>query len=387
MGSATKVVIVSTLPASAGNSTLCVTLAQHLKSRGYAVHVCVLDSAACPAVNANVEFLAAFGITSTIFTLGRGIGIRHWLLNFKAFGDSRLRGDVLVSIGLGRAAGVLGALGCYKRRIGWLINHTPGLPHVRRMGRLMQSFNVVGAISPTSLRELRDCWNVAPSAEICWLPQFTTAPDSASVSKSPFDYEKHPAHQGRVGFLGHLKEEKGLRFLLQQWSRNKHLPDLVVMGDGPLRNEVELAAKDLSSGSAIHYLGHFDATNRDAALADFFSQIHHLVVPTMVEGEGMPTVIIEALRHGVPIVATRLGGVTALEESPLSTLPEVCTLCAPSEVIPVVAKLGRHFSIDERLQQKCFRTYEEAFGEVAVMRRWERALSGLATSNKSEPAE
>jgi glycosyltransferase involved in cell wall biosynthesis len=84
---------------------------------------------------------------------------------------------------------------------------------------------------------------------------------------------------------------------------------LTIAGDGPLRDAlVRLAA----GRSEVAFLGALDTTARDHALACAAC----VVVPSRVlangRGEGTPMIALEALAAGVPVVASRVGGLTAL---------------------------------------------------------------------------
>ncbi len=68
----------------------------------------------------------------------------------------------------------------------------------------------------------------------------------------------------------------------------------VVVGDGPLRRELEAAA-----GPNVHFLGFRDD------MAGVYASLDVLVQPSL--REGMPMTILEAMAAGVPVVATRVG--------------------------------------------------------------------------------
>jgi glycosyltransferase involved in cell wall biosynthesis len=75
---------------------------------------------------------------------------------------------------------------------------------------------------------------------------------------------------------------------------------LVVVGDGPLRDDLEDLARRLAPGR-VRFTGAFDDVGPAYAAADA------LVLPSTTEG--MPAVLIEAALSGVPAVATDVGGV------------------------------------------------------------------------------
>lgn len=105
-------------------------------------------------------------------------------------------------------------------------------------------------------------------------------------------------------FVGQLGAHKGLAFLLDVLSRCKEDARLYVAGAGPMKDEVELAA---ASDKRIVFLGYTPPEE----LANVFSVVDALIVPSLCY-ENSPTVIYESLMAGVPVLASRIGGVGEL---------------------------------------------------------------------------
>jgi glycosyltransferase involved in cell wall biosynthesis len=104
--------------------------------------------------------------------------------------------------------------------------------------------------------------------------------------------------------VGNLSDEKGHRGLLPMMRdlNNAELADhLLLLGDGPLRQELESQAQELGIGHRVHFLGRRADVGRMLAAADVF------VLPS--KSEGMPAVLIEAGLSGLPSVAFNVGGV------------------------------------------------------------------------------
>ena len=76
---------------------------------------------------------------------------------------------------------------------------------------------------------------------------------------------------------------------------------LLLVGDGPLRSRVEQAARDYGLSSRIHFLGQRDDIHSLLTSADLF------ILPS--KWEGLPLSILEAMRAGLPVIATEIGGV------------------------------------------------------------------------------
>ncbi|HZS35594.1 MAG TPA: glycosyltransferase [Polyangia bacterium] len=119
-------------------------------------------------------------------------------------------------------------------------------------------------------------------------------------------------------YIGRLSREKGVDLLLAA------LPDgatLLIAGDGPERASLERAARERGFASdppRVRFLGEV----RGAARRDLFAACDALAVPS--REDGAPTVIREALAAGLPVIATRVGGVPELV-----TDGETALLCDP----------------------------------------------------------
>lgn len=107
-----------------------------------------------------------------------------------------------------------------------------------------------------------------------------------------------------VGFLGRLDEEKNVRTLA---TVAKELPGDVIfrfIGDGPLREELEKELTDEIAAGKVEFTGWVDHDNVPKEL----SQLRLLVLPSEPT-EGLPTVILEAMACGTPVLATPVSGV------------------------------------------------------------------------------
>lgn len=116
-----------------------------------------------------------------------------------------------------------------------------------------------------------------------------------------------PAPPGE-GFLymARLTPEKGLDLLLEAWRRHPvgALGPLRIAGDGELRPLVEAAAAERPD---VLYLGQLDRSGVRAALT-----ASAVVLATSTWHDVLPTVIIEALASGRPVLGTALGGIPYL---------------------------------------------------------------------------
>lgn len=131
--------------------------------------------------------------------------------------------------------------------------------------------------------------------------------------------------------LGRLVPVKGLDGLLAAVAR---LPavELLIAGDGPLRPALEQQAAPL--GPRVRFLGEVHGATRLRLLHGCDA----LVLPSCVLPDGRtesaPTVLLEALAAGCPIVATAVGGVREL-------VGEAGLVVPPGEPAALAAALGQ----------------------------------------------
>ena len=107
-------------------------------------------------------------------------------------------------------------------------------------------------------------------------------------------------------FVGQLAQHKGLAFLVEAISSLPIDARLMIAGDGALRRWTE---KKANENKRITYLGYMPPEE----IVNVFGVVDALVVPSLCY-ENSPTVIYEGLQAGLPILASRIGGVGELVE-------------------------------------------------------------------------
>lgn len=114
--------------------------------------------------------------------------------------------------------------------------------------------------------------------------------------------ERTKPESPRFLFVGQLTEQKGVRLLLAAW-REAAISGatLTIIGDGALADEVRAAA---ANDSSIIYRGRLA---NEEALASC-GRASFLVVPSLIL-ENTPTVILEALAAGTPVISFSQGGI------------------------------------------------------------------------------
>lgn len=112
-------------------------------------------------------------------------------------------------------------------------------------------------------------------------------------------------------FVGRLVPSKGIWEALKAVAvlhRAGYDVELTVVGDGPLRTELEAWVARQGLASRIHFTGFLRAQSPE--LLDVYRRADVLLLPSYAEG--MPLVVLEAMAQGVAVIASRVGGVPDL---------------------------------------------------------------------------
>jgi glycosyltransferase involved in cell wall biosynthesis len=114
---------------------------------------------------------------------------------------------------------------------------------------------------------------------------------------------------GPVLHVARLVEKKGTEDLLEAVSRlrGRHAPELVVIGDGPLRGRLEARARALGVAERVRFLGF----RPQSVVREWLGRAALFCLPSRTarsgDAEGLGQVTLEAQAMEVPVVATRHG--------------------------------------------------------------------------------
>lgn len=116
---------------------------------------------------------------------------------------------------------------------------------------------------------------------------------------------------------GRLSKEKGHIDLLESLSRLKSIPRtgqfrMLIIGDGPEHASIVARVRQLGLSDVVSLVAFQTDLNPYYTLADL------LILPSHTEGS--PNVLLEAMAAGIPVVATRVGGVTDIASEDVTAL-------------------------------------------------------------------
>lgn len=172
-----------------------------------------------------------------------------------------------------------------------------------------------------------------------------------------------------VGCLGSLAPHKGQAVLLRAFAalvRAGAAGTLVLIGDGPDRRALEALAHEAGVAARVRFLGERGDARRLLPGLDL------LVVPSVAR-EGFSLAAIEAMDAGVPVIASRVGGLPeALDSGASGVLVEAGDPDALATAIgDLLARPDRRAALGEagrRRVERCYRAREMARRVEAVYR-------------------
>jgi glycosyltransferase involved in cell wall biosynthesis len=163
---------------------------------------------------------------------------------------------------------------------------------------------------------------------------------------------------------GHLVIIDAIKNVVKKNSNIK----LLIIGDGPLKNELEEYVIDCQLTSHIHFAGIRKNVFALLNLADLF-------ILSTVEREGLGVSIIEAMSMGVPVIGTSIGGIPEMIENQVNGLlvppGNSCKLAVAIEIL-----------VEDNDQRKKMvkqgkKIYEQKFTASKMLKQIELLYDGL----------
>jgi glycosyltransferase involved in cell wall biosynthesis len=193
-----------------------------------------------------------------------------------------------------------------------VLYHEMGTPHYmpaldvyyKELAKVLPLCDEFAALSPLLARQWAERFPFLRSVSV--LPLLMD--DCDGLVRAP-DPRTRPA-ETVFGFAARIEEGKGPLALIDALAELQHggAEALVRMaGTGPQLQEVKARVRALSLGDACEFVGFYtDPVGRSA----FMQSLDVFVLPSLAEGT--PNSIIEAMAHGLPVIATEVGGIPDL---------------------------------------------------------------------------
>lgn len=182
----------------------------------------------------------------------------------------------------------------------------------------------------------------------------------------------------RLITTGRLVEVKGIEYAIRAVAvLSKTWPNITldIIGDGPLRNDLGILCKQLNIDLAVKFHG---ALEHDKLLAllqrsDIYVQPGIVAADGTREGQGVA--VAEAQAAGLPVVASRVGGIPeVVAEGESAFLVEPKDVCALANQISV---LIRDPELRNRMGAAGKVFVEKTLDQEALAKRWTTIYNGL----------
>ena len=209
------------------------------------------------------------------------------------------------------------------------------------------------------------------------IPAEKVAVSYIGIDTSKFTPGRIPIDQRlpHVLFVGRLVEKKGCRYLIEAMSTvQKNVPDarVIVVGEGPLRRDLELFARALGINAEFRGAQSSADVKRELDAARVFC------LPSVTakngDAEGFGLVLLEAQACGVPVVTSARGGATegirdgvtgfSFAEGDVRILAEKLTsLLKDDKILVQMARQGSQYVSKEFCLTKWARRLEVLYNE------------------------
>jgi len=178
----------------------------------------------------------------------------------------------------------------------------------------------------------------------------------------------------RVGFVGRIDEEKGIRVLTEV---ARQLPPNVTfrfIGDGELRNWVEKElASEIATGD-VEVTGWIDHEEVAAEL----NNLQLLVMPS-APTEGLPTTILESMACGTPVYATPVSGIPSVIYEGKTGF--FMNHIDPDKIVEDISSILRRNDL-ETLSNNARRLMEDEYSFESAVDRYELILTHMSSKGE-----
>jgi len=133
-------------------------------------------------------------------------------------------------------------------------------------------------------------------------------PDATDTRVAPSSSLSWPGAGLRILAVGRLSYFKGFDVLLRALAEVEHA-SLLLVGDGECRGKLERLARELGIAARVRFAGRVDMSDEgQAALAAAYAAADVFCLPSTERAESFGLVLLEAMRAGVPVVASAIAG-------------------------------------------------------------------------------
>ncbi|MFQ5800305.1 MAG: glycosyltransferase family 4 protein [Candidatus Hydrothermarchaeales archaeon] len=202
------------------------------------------------------------------------------------------------------------------------------------------------------------------------LKEFGVEEEKIRVIHNGVDIQPSPrGKERRIVFIGALVKQKGVDVLIRAFKKVKGKHEdlkLLIVGDGPEREKLETFATKLGLAD-VEFKGYVEDPN------PVFSTQSVLVLPSRIEGFGI--VALEAMARGVPVIASKTGGIVEIvtheengllfeKENHMTLARSLTEIFMDEKLRDKLVKNGKE-RVKDFTWKKVVEETEDVYGEVA----------------------
>lgn len=205
-----------------------------------------------------------------------------------------------------------------------------------------------------------------PAPGMSWI--FSTALAESELARIDPDVARAPARPPRLIYAGRLSPEKGVAKLLRALAAlrdargEEAVPSVVLAGDGVERGALEALARQLGCARHVRFAGQLDR----AMLSCEMRRADVCVQPSLTEG--FSKAWLDAMAHGLPVLASSVGAARAV----VGGEGERGWLVPPGDVPALTAALAA--LADPALDWRAIRERCRAYVESRTLEAWAREI-------------
>jgi glycosyltransferase involved in cell wall biosynthesis len=202
----------------------------------------------------------------------------------------------------------------------------------------------------------------------------TVIPYGMTIESKP-PKKRSPGEVPTLLFVGRLDERKGLRYLLDSLPLvlAKYPVRLRIVGKGILEEEIKTQCRVMALNDVVDFLGFVSKEE----LADEYAKCDIFVLPAIVDSkgdtEGLGIVMIEALAHQKPVIASAVGGIVDVIHSGITGLlvPEK----DPEALAQAILSLLSNSIMAEKMGQEGLADIQIRFNWFRITPMWQQVFT------------
>lgn len=202
-------------------------------------------------------------------------------------------------------------------------------------------------------------------------------PEKVTVVYNGIDLERFAKkrrmpRQPTIGIVARLSGFKGHDLLIRAMKQVvRKFPDarLLIIGDGPEKANLQKLVSQLQLSRQVEFIGFVND------VSSYLEQLNVFVLPS--QAEGLPFSIIEAMAKGIPVVATRTGGVPELVLDGQTGL--ILDEATPDAIAGAITKLLEDKKLAQKMGAAARRRSRELFSVHPMVTQMETIIKEAVT--------